>query len=147
MQKSSEIKKYCLRIFIMIKFEIGLNEGFDRGEDMKKKTAFYAIVFVQIVIITALILFAVNKTQDMYEFMSGELVYVEDEGEGQIILTPHLTLPKGSYSIFAEYELNGTESVLSIVSYGKASEDVLTNSRVELSEGKHILQNDFEVRW
>lgn len=147
MQKSSEIKKYCLRIFIMIKFEIGLNKGFDRGEDMKKKTAFYAIVFVQIVIITALILFAVNKTQDMYEFMSGELVYVEDEGEGQIILTPHLTLPKGSYSIFTEYELNGTEGILSIVSYGKTSEDVLTNSRVELSEGKHTLQNDFEVRW
>ncbi len=114
---------------------------------MKKKTVFYAMIFVQIFILTVLIIFAINKKQNMYEFVSDELVYVEDEGEGQIVLTPHLTLSKGSYSIFAEYQLNGTEGFFSIVSYGKESEDVLTNSSVELSEGNHILQNDFGVRW
>lgn len=114
---------------------------------MKKKNVFLGIVLLQISILAAFIVFAVFKEQDGYEFTTNDLVYIEDESEGQIILSPYVTLPKGSYRVYTEYELEGQDGTFSIVSYGKQSEDLLTNSSVELSKGKHVLQSDFWVRW
>lgn len=114
---------------------------------MKKKNAFWGIVILQISILVALIAFAVFKEADGYEFTANDLVYIEDEGEGQVILSPYVVLHQGSYRVLTEYELDGGAGSFSLVNYGKASEDILTNSRVELREGKHNLQNDFYVRW
>ena len=114
---------------------------------MKKKNAFWGIVLLQISILVALIAFAVFKEADGYEFTANDLVYIEDEGEGQVILSPYVVLHQGSYRVLTEYELDGGAGSLSLVNYGKASEDILTNSRVELREGKHNQQNDFYVRW
>ena len=114
---------------------------------MKKKNMFLGMVLLQISILVVLIVFAVFKETDGYEFTTNDLVYIEDEGEGQIVLSPYITLPKGSYRVYTEYELEGQKASFSIVSYGKVSEDILTNSRVELGEGNHILQNEFRVRW
>ena len=114
---------------------------------MKKKNAFWGIVLLQISILVALIAFAVFKEADGYEFTANDLVYIEDEGEGQVILSPYVVLHQGSYRVLTEYELDGGAGSFSLVNYGKASEDILTNSRVELREGKHNLQNDFYVRY
>ena len=114
---------------------------------MKKKNVFWGMVIIQISILMVLILATVFKEPDQYEFASNDLVYIDDAGEGQIVLSPYITLPLGSYRVYAEYELEGTKGDFTIVSFGKASEDVLTNSSVVLREGKHILQNDFRVRW
>lgn len=114
---------------------------------MKKKNAFWGIILVQVIILSVFIVFAVFKERDEYEFASDDLVYIEDEGEGQIILSPYVTLSQGSYSVLTEYELDGENGIFTIVNYGKTSEDILTNTRVELREGNHNLQNDFRVRW
>lgn len=114
---------------------------------MEKKNAFWGIVLLQISILVALIAFAVFKEADGYEFTANDLVYIEDEGEGQVILSPYVVVHQGSYRVLTEYELGGGAGSFSLVNYGKASEDILTNSRVELREGKHNLQNDFYVRW
>lgn len=114
---------------------------------MKKKNAFWGIIFVQMIILFVFIVFTVLQERDGHEFTSDDLVYVEDEGDGQIVLSPYVVLPQGSYSVLMEYELAGREGYFTIVNYGKESEDILTNSRVELREGNHSLQNDFYVRW
>lgn len=114
---------------------------------MKKKNAFWGIVLLQISILMPLIVYAAIKEPDGYEFATNDLVYIEDIGEGQIILSPYITLPRGSYKVYARYELEGQEGDFAIVSFGKASEDILTNSSVILREGNHVLQNDFRVRW
>ncbi|MBQ3035291.1 MAG: hypothetical protein IJD31_00025 [Lachnospiraceae bacterium] len=114
---------------------------------MKKKNAFLGMVLLQISILMVFIVATLFKEPDGYEFESDDLVNIEDIGEGQIILSPYITLPIGSYKVYAEYELEGQKGDFSIVSLGTASEDILTNSSVVLREGKHTLQNDFRVRW
>lgn len=114
---------------------------------MKKKNAFWGMVLLQISILIVFIVATVFKEPAGYEFAANDLVNIEDIGEGQIILSPYITLPIGSYKVYAEYELEGQNGDFSIVSFGTASEDILTNSSVVLREGKHILQNDFRVRW
>ncbi len=114
---------------------------------MKKKNAFWGIMLVQIIILSIFVVLVVFQERDGYEFASDDLVYIEDEGDGQIVLSPYVTLSQGSYSVLTEYELDGEEGYFTIVNYGKESEDILTNSSVELREGNHRLQNDFYVRW